>query len=268
MIAAEYRIPCGFSLTVALVTDMHESDPREAIALLHRIRPDLICVAGDTFERFDHGKDPRAKEREGLLKKLLYALMFAVHDLLYLLAGSKKQKNDGNLDAFLRELGRIPNPDGNAAPVMLSLGNHEWYLTEEDLARLDSNGITLLDNRDVELVIRGNRLLVGGLSSGVDLDWLQTFSRKPGFKLLLCHHPEYYDRYLQDQDVNLILSGHAHGGQIRLWGHGLYAPNQGILPRYTRGIYHGRMVVSTGCANTAAFPRWGNPCEIAVLKLQ
>lgn len=50
--------------------------------------------------------------------------------------------------------------------------------------------------------------------------------------------------------IDLVLSGHAHGGQIRLFGQGLFAPGQGILPKYTSGV-HENMIISKGLANTA-----------------
>jgi predicted MPP superfamily phosphohydrolase len=81
----------------------------------------------------------------------------------------------------------------------------------------------------------------------------------------LCHHPEYRDKYLKDRSIDLILSGHAHGGQIRLLGRGLYAPGQGIFPKYTSGI-HANMIISRGLSNTAGFiPRLFNPREIVYI---
>ena len=78
--------------------------------------------------------------------------------------------------------------------------------------------------------------------------------------ILLSHHPEYFQRL--PKGIHLVLSGHAHGGQWRLFGRGLYAPNQGWLPRYTKGIYEKRMIVSAGLTNTAHVPRLFNPTEV------
>jgi predicted MPP superfamily phosphohydrolase len=63
------------------------------------------------------------------------------------------------------------------------------------------------------------------------------------------------------------VSGHAHGGQFRLLGRGVYAPGQGLLPRYTRGVEDGRMIISAGAGNPARMPRWGNPCEVLMITL-
>ena len=91
------------------------------------------------------------------------------------------------------------------------------------------------------------------------LDWLDAFCAEPGFHVLLCHHPEYYPRYLRARGIELILSGHAHGGQIRLFGQGLFSPGQGIFPKLTSGVTDGRLVVSRGLANCQIVPRLFNP---------
>ena len=97
-----------------------------------------------------------------------------------------------------------------------------------------------------------------------DLSWLNAVEALPEYKILLSHHPEYYTAYLQDRKINLILSGHAHGGQIRLFGHGIFAPGQGLLPKYTSGI-HPNLVISRGLSNTALVPRLFNPPELVYL---
>ncbi len=75
--------------------------------------------------------------------------------------------------------------------------------------------------------------------------------KKDGFKILLSHHPEYYPAYIKNTDIQLILSGHAHGGQWRFPPllNGVYASGQGIFPKYTAGEYYmngTEMVVSKG----------------------
>jgi predicted MPP superfamily phosphohydrolase len=96
---------------------------------------------------------------------------------------------------------------------------------------------------------------------------LDAFSSVEGFKLLLCHHPEYYPRYIRERDIDLTLSGHAHGGQWQIVGRGIFAPGQGLFPRYTGGVYEGRLVVSRGLTNTVSVPRFGNPTELVRIHL-
>jgi predicted MPP superfamily phosphohydrolase len=74
--------------------------------------------------------------------------------------------------------------------------------------------------------------------------------------VLLAHHPERIMDYAR-AGVDLALSGHAHGGQVRLFGHGLFSPDQGILPRYTSGVYardKTQLYVSRGAGNHSFLP--------------
>lgn len=174
-------------------------------------------------------------------------------------------------------------------------------LDQEDLAAISSTGVTVLDNSWVDTVTGGKTVIIGGLTSGYVTDyrafratqdslerypkkdtisgiggavtasqhkpesgWLDEFSSAPGFKICLSHHPEYFP--FVPSTVDLILSGHAHGGQWRFFGRGVFAPGQGFWPRWSKGVYDGKMVVSTGLANTASIPRLFNPTEIVYLE--
>ena len=181
----------------------------------------------------------------------------------------KKRWNKANGYRFLEEAVKI-------APVVLGVGNHEWYHTEEDLQFFKEHGVVFLDNRDCELTVKGQKLLIGGMSTRYDLEWLDQFSQKDGVKILICHHPDYYPKYIKDTNRNtfaLIVAGHAHGGQWRLCSRGgrkrgipVFAPGQGLFPRYSYGQYD-NMIVSAGVSNTANIPRFGNPCEVVMIQL-
>lgn len=156
------------------------------------------------------------------------------------------------------------------APTFYAIGNHErqfrqlgayWPLVE-------SSRVTVLDNRFIPF--RG--ILLGGLSSesdgNVQADFLSKVDAEPAFKLLMCHHPEYFERYIAPHRIDLTVAGHAHGGQVQLFGRGLYAPEQGFLPRLTHGFYFNkRLLVSRGMTNSAGIPRFNNPCELILLRL-
>ena len=95
---------------------------------------------------------------------------------------------------------------------------------------------------------------------------IKQMKKEEGKKILLLHEPQLYDKYgLQDQSFDLVVSGHAHGGQWRFFGHGVFAPGQGILPKYTKGFYNGNLLVSAGMTNTAPVPRVFNPTEIVIV---
>ena len=177
----------------------------------------------------------------------------------------RHRRNNENAERFLRT---VPE----SVPVFYSVGNHERkFRNREAYFRLvRESKVTLLDNESV----RFDGICIGGLSSakGVpDKAFLDRFEREEGFRLLLCHHPETWRDYVDGRDIDLTLCGHAHGGQIQLFGHGLYAPGQGLFPKLTDGLYGGgRMLLSRGMTNGAKprIPRIGNPCELIILTLE
>jgi len=186
-------------------------------------------------------------------------------------------------------------------PTFMSLGNHEWMLDEEDLRLLSSTGVTVLDNEWTSISIDGRKVVLAGLTSGYvtdyrdfrstqpaepryprqetisgiggavaasrhkpDTGWLSDFTAQPGFHVLLSHHPEYWP--LIPNSIELVLSGHAHGGQWRFFNRGVFAPGQGWWPKWTKGVYDGRLVMSAGLSNTTWVPRIGNPTEIVYIE--
>ena len=178
----------------------------------------------------------------------------------------RHRKDNSYALRFIREV-----PD--IVPVFYSLGNHEVKYREPDeyLRQVKNSKVTLL--RDESCLFRGIR--IGGLSSRQegppDTEFLDRFEREKEFRLLLCHHPEVYRDYVRGREIDFTVCGHAHGGQIQIFGHGLYAPGQGLFPGLTHGLHDGgRMMVSRGMTNGAKprIPRIGNPCELILLDLE
>ena len=162
---------------------------------------------------------------------------------------------------FLREAARL-------MPVFFSVGNHETRQQRYSdlLSAVWDAGAQVLVNRFVPF----RDVFIGGCYPpkivGVP-DMMDDFEKLPSAKVLLCHKPNHYMEYLRNRDVDLVVAGHAHGGQIRIGNQGLYAPGQGLFPRYTRGLADGRMIISAGAGNPAGVPRWGNPCEVLRITL-
>lgn len=155
-------------------------------------------------------------------------------------------------------------------PTFCVKGNHELRFLGDIAAMVKETGAQLLDDSSVDF----KGINIGGLTSVCydpeatpNTEWLADFSRKEGYKLLLCHHPEYFDKFIKDTEIALTLSGHAHGGQWRAFGRGLYSPGQGIFPKYTSGVYHGRLLVGRGLGNPHPIPRINNPPEVIILRL-
>lgn len=254
-----YALRAPVRMTIALLTDLHNRPARRVIDSLAAHRPDVICVAGDLIS----GYAPEGDE----------AVVRSQRHIL----------------PFLSECRKL-------APTFVSLGNHDCLLSEDDLKLIRQTGVTLLDDDWCDSC----GVVIGGLSSGrvpqyrsfragkrerypqrdrswfrtpakPNLDWLDGFERRSGYHILLSHHPEYRDAFLDGRRIDLVLSGHAHGGQIRLFSRGLYAPGQGFLAKYVRGVHrgaHGCMVISAGLSNTVRLiPRLFNPREVVYIRL-
>lgn len=113
--------------------------------------------------------------------------------------------------------------------------------------------------------------LFGDAETVMDTKLEELHADDDGFTILLSHRPELFDTYA-DHDMDLILSGHAHGGQFRLpFIGGLVAPNQGLFPKYDAGIYtedNTSMLVSRGVGNSILTFRINNPPEVILIELQ
>ncbi len=162
---------------------------------------------------------------------------------------------------FLREASQI-------VPTYFSLGNHETRQEtfRKVVTKIRKTGAIVLINRFVTF----EGILIGGYydpSVVRERDCLRAFCRREPFKLLMCHQPHMYPKRLKLYPIDLVVSGHAHGGQIRIGNQGIYAPGQGMFPRYTHGLIDDRLIVTAGVGNPARAPRWGNPREVVYITL-
>ena len=266
MVETQYKIPGAPHL--ALLADLHGRPYQSVVESLRRHKPDLICIVGDIL----YGTHPE-NDRSPL-------------------------DTQENVLPFLKAC-------ADFAPSFLSLGNHEWMLDEDDLLRIKACGITIFDNDFKAFTLNGRQIVIGGLTSayclayrryvkslsdkeraGVryprketvqrpercsddcripDTSWLVEFSNAGGWHILLSHHPEYWP-LISPQPIELCLSAHAHGGQWRIFNHGVFAPGQGFWPKLTSGVYDGRLVISRGLSNTTKVPRLFNPTEVVYVE--
>jgi uncharacterized protein len=166
------------------------------------------------------------------------------------------------------------------APVFFVTGNHEWWsgrftVLEE---KLRNAGVTVLRNEaigiekgDKKIALAGIDDPAGGASSEESLHAsLQNIMVKDTFTILLSHRPELFPLY-EENKIDLIFSGHAHGGQVRLpiIG-GVVAPDQGFLPKYDAGKYElggSVMIVNRGLGNSIIPQRLFNRPEIIEVTL-
>lgn len=178
-------------------------------------------------------------------------------------------------------------PEDNAWTVLEALaerwpccyvtGNHEWWSGEAEriCQEIEALGIHVLRGENVSITVKGQTITVFGIDdpdSGEDQFSKVSGTNGEGYTILLTHRPEKIDDYLSGP-FDLIVSGHAHGGQWRLPGliNGLYAPNQGLFPQYAGGRYDfGTQVflVSRGLARESTrIPRLFNPPELVIADL-
>lgn len=166
---------------------------------------------------------------------------------------------------FVREAVQI-------APVYYAPGNHESripdyaYLKSELLAA----GVAVLENDSLAFYKEQDSITITGLMDpdfGIPMPNLTA----ENYQVVLSHRPELIDLYA-DMGLDLVLTGHAHGGQIRLpFLGGILAPNQGFFPKYDSGMhFHGNtaMVVSRGLGNSLFPLRVGNRPELILITLE
>ncbi len=193
---------------------------------------------------------------------------------------SRKTKTEISL-SFAKELIKI-------APCYYVMGNHESRLTNiyPDFEKsLKEIGITVLRNEKAILEKNGAEItLIGiddprlqGKTKGKEYacqvikDELSIFNNEENYKIVFSHRPEVFEEYV-NANIDLALTGHAHGGQAILpFIGGIIAPNQGFFPKYYKGIYqenNTKMIVSRGIGNSLCPIRFNNKPELIVVELE
>lgn len=241
------NIPKEFDgFVIAQISDLHNKEfgtgQKKLLQKLQSISPDLIVVTGDLVDSRRYCLAP--------------ALQFA----------------DGAVQI---------------APVYYVPGNHEARLTQfpEIKRSLIRAGVHVLENEKEDIFVGDSCIPLLGVrdpafarsgsvpqNKPAELEKiLAQWSLQNPFQILLSHRPERFSLYAENR-MDLVFTGHAHGGQIRLpFTGGLFAPNQGFFPRYTSGSYtRGKttMYVSRGMGNGLFPVRVFNRPEIVVVTLQ
>ena len=240
------QIPESFSgFRIAQISDLHNAEFGESnsklIELLSQSDPDIIVLTGDLID-------------------------------------SRQTDIDVAL-AFAQEAMKI-------APIYYVSGNHEARVREyEDLKMgLLEAGVTVLENQKVQITREGENITLMGIddpsfwedylfgdSASVARQAIEDLQNESdGYTILLSHRPELFNVYV-DTGMDLVFSGHAHGGQFRLpFIGGLVAPNQGFFPEYDAGLFsevNTTMIVSRGVGNSIIPIRFNNRPEIVVVEL-
>lgn len=227
---------------LAVVTDFHSSDNADDVAaMVASCVPDAVLLVGDLF---DDDTQNRPTERTLSLMRQLSAQY----------------------------------------PCYYVSGNHEAWTGEMDALyqQTADAGVTVLRMSSGVLTVRGQRIALCGIPDPYEM----VFSGAPDteeqirqaledvdsadFTVLLAHRPELLAKYAQFP-LDLVVSGHAHGGQVRIPGvlNGLYAPNQGWFPKLAGGAYTQdgtTLIVSRGLAVRTRLPRIFNRPEVVLVR--
>lgn len=246
-------LPSTFDgFTIAQVSDLHNArfgkKQRKLMSAITAAKPDMIAITGDLFHT------------------------------------ARRQ----NAFCFLEQAAKT-------APCYFVGGNHEQRFADYFSAIkpwLEELGATVLDDERATLTRGGADISLIGLADPSFrrtvppeqlTDEKLTRLETDGCTIVLSHRPELFDVYAR-HNVSLVLTGHAHGGQVRFAHRGLYAVHQGWFPKYTEGIFaknitvstqidalpNGKvcqMVVSRGLGNSTLYPKINNPPELVIIKL-
>ena len=230
---------------IAHISDLHNAqmgkDSEKLLTMLREADPDIIAITGDLIDSRN--------------TNLAIALQ------------------------FVQEAVKI-------APCYYVTGNHEARVNEYSKLKsgLVSAGVIVLEDDSAEIGTDGEFIILIGVNDpSFQTDYLlgdsetvmhsklsELHTDGDGFTILLSHRPELFDTYV-DHDIDLILSGHAHGGQFRIpFVGGVLAPNQGFFPEFDAGIYtdgNTNMLVSRGIGNSIFPFRVNNRPEVILIEL-
>jgi len=233
------------ALRMVLLSDLHGTvygnNQQELIQTVNLQNPDIILIAGDMVDRT-------------VTTLALELLLEGIH---------------------------------GTAPIYYAAGNHEYDVPQKALdtfALLESYGMVVLSDDYRELNIGGNDIIIAGrddrkrITGWSDYNHARAMDKLgnrldkiDGYKILISHRPDTGNTYAE-YPIDMVVSGHAHGGQIRIppFNNGLVAPDQGLFPKYAGGLYHRNgqsHIVGRGLAVKPLRPRVFNRPEVVVIDL-
>ncbi len=238
------RLPAGFDgCRIVHLSDLHGAsfgaDNRDLLAAVARAEPDYIFLTGDLLDRI------------------------------------RETPQDYAVD-LCRDLAAI-------APTYFVTGNHEWALPDIRglKRRIVETGVTVLTNQFVILERSGDAVALAGIDDPngfADQKTPEELSREldaawgDGFRILLAHRNNYFLRQYSLLGMDLVFSGHGHGGLIRLpFTDGLISVERTLFPSYTSGFYEANgstLFVSRGLGNSGPSFRLFNRPQVAVVTLE
>lgn len=238
------KLPKAFDgFKIAHISDLHSCPAEGAFEIIAGEKPDITVITGDLLQ----DDEKPAPCVESLIKSIL-----------------------------------------KISPVYFISGNHdEWRKNKEIYKKLADMGAKYLKNEAVVLERDGEKVALFGASDPqakrpqeILRNLEKSFAALPdfdGYKILLFHRANLFDE-IKDRGYDLILSGHMHGGQIRLPRLGgvlapssaLFSGKRMLFPKYCSGeviFKNTTMIINRGLGNTLPIPRWGNSPEVGIIKI-
>ncbi len=243
------KIPENFNgYTIVQISDLHNEEfGKDNVRLIEKIKatnPDIIVITGDLIDSYNTDI-PKA-------------------------------------EVFVTEVVKI-------APTYYTTGNHEYRLYDDYLVfeeTMKSLGVHVLHNEGDVVEIDGEVIQLLGLDANMNqngryyvpnnenvqvYEILNQLNDENIYSVLLSHRPELFDIYV-NENIDLTLTGHTHGGQVRIpFLGGVIAPNQnGLFPKYDSGLFEedgSTMIISRGLGNSSFPIRIFNQPEIVVVKM-
>ena len=232
------------NINVTIISDLHENrfgeDNTDLIKKIEKQSPDIILVAGDMTNE-----------------------------------DSTDIKLVTNLMKRLSEI----------APVFYSLGNTEYdnitKFNSDIIKQLENVNVTVLDKEYEDIKIKNTTIRVGGmyeyafaLNGNSTYKFLCDFQDTESYKIMMAHRPDsfIFGDASEVWDIDLVVSGHTHGGQVRVpFKGGLYVGDQGYFPMYDKGLFDLnkiKILISSGLGSgKQKIPRFNNVPEVVNLKI-
>ena len=244
----DQSIPNSFkNFKIVHISDLHnkefEKSQKNVINKIKETNPDIIVITGDIIDSYDTNVKISAD--------------------------------------FINGISKI-------APVYYVPGNHESRILDDYISlktQMQTAGVHVLENECITISKGNDKIniigmndpsfeylkLTGTTDEEIVVNNLSVLTKNlNGYTILLSHRPELIDTYASF-NINLVFSGHAHGGQVRIpFVGGVIAPNQGLFPKYTSGLHevkNTKMIISRGLGNSAFPFRINNRPEIVVANL-
>lgn len=253
------------SFKIVQISDLHNHEfGKSNDRLVRRIKkeqPDVIFMTGDML----NGDEEHTDTVENLIRELK-----KVADVYFSLGNHEMQY----MEAYNGDIG-----------ADIKLADSEIQSTKQNeklIQKLEKSGAIVLEKEFVDTEIHGQKVRIGGVygyvlaedyGDGSEQRFMEKFENTDRFKILLSHIPEglLLWKSMEKWDVDLVFSGHVHGGQIRIpFIGGLFDPEEGFFPTYTKGMFQcgdGTMILSAGLGSSGMIPRVNNLPEITVCEI-